>query len=435
MEDSLYPMRRLCDVGVTLLDCEHRTPAAAPVGYPYVAIPNIRDGQLDLTGVRRISKEDFDLWTRKTKPKAGDIIMTRRARIGDIAVVPDGLECAIGQNLVILRSNGQQIDQSYLRWALRGPLFEEQKQRFLNVGAVFDSLNCGDIPQFSIPVPPLAVQRSIAAILGALDDKIELNRRMNETLEAIARAIFTSWFVDFDPVRAKMEGRQPFGMDVDTAALFPDSFVESPIGQIPLGWQLGSIGDVAVNTKRPIDPIAVEQGTPYIGLEHMPRQDIALSEWGHAEDVSSAKSQFYRGDILFGKLRPYFHKVGVAAIDGVCSTDIMTVVPKLPHWFGFVLGHLSSQKLIDFADAHSTGTKMPRVNWRDLAMFQVVVPPDPLASAFTTHTTSMIKQINGNIVQTHALSVIRDTLLPELLSGAVRANDRTTEALLSGHST
>jgi len=119
MEDSLYPMRRLCDVGVTLLDCEHRTPAAAPVGYPYVAIPNIRDGQLDLTGVRRISKEDFDLWTRKTKPKAGDIIMTRRARIGDIAVVPDGLECAIGQNLVILRSNGQQIDQSYLRWALR----------------------------------------------------------------------------------------------------------------------------------------------------------------------------------------------------------------------------------------------------------------------------------------------------------------------------
>ena len=140
---SYYPTRRLCDVGVTLLDCEHRTPKASLVGYPYIAIPNIKEGRLDLSEVRLISKDDFDSWTKKTKPQAGDIIVTRRARVGDAAVVPSGLDCAIGQNLVILRSDGTMLDQSYLRWVLQGTMYLLQVLKFMNVGAAFDSLNCG----------------------------------------------------------------------------------------------------------------------------------------------------------------------------------------------------------------------------------------------------------------------------------------------------
>ena len=173
----------------------------------------------------------------------GDIIVTRRARVGDTAVIPPGLDCAIGQNLVILRSDGTQVDQSFLRWALRGPIYDQQVSKFLNVGAVFDSLNCGDIPKFELPIPPLPIQHHIAGILGSLDDKIELNNQMNKTLEAMARTLFQSWFVDFDPVRAKAEGRQPEGMDAATAALFPSGFEEVNGQEVPAGWDVSTISE------------------------------------------------------------------------------------------------------------------------------------------------------------------------------------------------
>jgi type I restriction enzyme S subunit len=275
----------------------------------------------------------------------------------------------------------------------------------------------------AVPVAPLREQRAIAVILGALDDKIELNRRMNEALESMARAIFKSWFVDFDPVRAKMEGRQPAGIDADTAALFPDAFEGSPLRAIPKGWRMGAIDEVATNPRRSIDPAAIAPDTPYIGLEHIPRQSIIISEWGHASDISSVKVRFCRGEILFGKLRPYFHKVGVALINGVCSTDILTIAPKDPEWLGFALGHLSSPELVNHADACSTGTKMPRVHWVDIARYEIALPPNELASLYTSRIRALMDLITCHVMQSHTLAAIRDALLPKLLSGEIRVGE------------
>src|SRR3970040_2091504 len=174
---------------------------------------------------------DCDHWTRKAKPIAYDVVLSRRCNPGETAFVPPGLEFALGQNLVLLRADGKKVFPPFLRWLVRGPEWWEQIGRFLNIGAVFDSLKCVDIPNFRLRIPPLPEQRRIADILGTLDDKIELNRRMNETLEAIARALFKSWFVDFDPVRAKSEGRDP-GLPPHLAALFPASFEDSQLGGI-----------------------------------------------------------------------------------------------------------------------------------------------------------------------------------------------------------
>ena len=170
-------------------------------------------------------------------------------------------------------------------------------------------------------------QRVIAHILGTLDDKIELNRRMNATLEAMARALFKSWFVDFDPVRAKVEGRDT-GLPREIADLFPDGFEESAVGEVPRGWRVGTLGDVADHPRRTVQPGKIDATTPYIALEHMPRRCIALSDWGEADGLESNKFEFKKGEILFGKLRPYFHKVGIAPVDGVCSTDIVVVTPR-----------------------------------------------------------------------------------------------------------
>lgn len=210
---SDFPIRRLCDVGVGLLDCEHATPSPAEDGYPYVAIPDVKNGRIDLGQARRISRADFERWTRRTKPQAGDVIVTRRGRVGDSAVVPEGAEVAIGQNLVILRSDGEQVDQRYLRWLVRSPAYWREVDRYLNVGAVFSSLNCGEIPLFELPVPPLPTQREIADILGVLDDKIELNRRIAATAHELAHAIFRARYRSDDPALP----HEPLGEHLDVA--------------------------------------------------------------------------------------------------------------------------------------------------------------------------------------------------------------------------
>jgi type I restriction enzyme S subunit len=202
-----------------------------------------------------------------------------------------------------------------------------------------------------------------------------------------------------------------------TDALFPDSFQDSPLGPIPKGWTAGKLGDIATNSRRGVQPSEIAPNTPYIALEHMPRRCIALGDWDESADVASGKSAFKKAEILFGKLRPYFHKVGVAPFDGVCSTDILVLAPKSPEWFGFLLGHASSDALIQFTDLASTGTKMPRTNWNDISSFKVALPPKPIAAAFTKIIQPILDRIHANLHQSRTLATLRDTLLPKLLSG------------------
>jgi hypothetical protein len=285
----------LREAGVTLIDCDHRTPPGVAAGYPYVAIPQLRNGRIDLTGARRISPEHFREWTRKANPSANDVVLSRRCNPGETAHVPPGLEFALGQNLVLLRADGTSIYPPFLRWLVRGPEWWDEIHKFINAGAVFDSLKCADIPNFTLKIPSIPEQRVIVGILDSLDDKIELNRRMNETLESTIRTIFRARFLN--PVN--------------------DGLLE--------GWRNGTLGAVAENPRRVVQPGSMSPGTPSIALEHMPRRSITLPVWGRAEELASNKFSFERGEILFGKLRPYFHKVGIAPISGVCSTDIGAV--------------------------------------------------------------------------------------------------------------
>jgi type I restriction enzyme S subunit len=278
------------------------------------------------------------------------------------------------------------------------------------------------LDHLNVPIPPLAEQRAIAHILGTLDDKIELNRRINETLEGIARAIFKSWFVDFDPVRAKAEGRNP-GLPKPIADLFPDSFEDSELGEIPKGWRVGALGDLAIHPRRGVQPKQIELSTPYIALEHMPKRCIALANWGVADGLESNKFAFKKGEILFGKLRPYFHKVGVAPLDGVCSTDIVVVTPRTKKWFGFVLGHVSSTAFVEYTNAGSTGTKMPRTSWDEMARYAVVMPPETGAEAFTEQIRPAVDSITASIYTSRTLAALRDAMLPKLISGEIRVKD------------
>jgi type I restriction enzyme S subunit len=222
---------------------------------------------------------------KRFEVQPNDLIISCSGTVGKVSMItetdPKGI---ISQALLILRPNPEKIAPRFLCYFL-----ESHEGRHELVQASHGTVQVNIAPRavverIPVPVPKIDEQRAIAHILGTLDDKIELNRHMSETLEAIARAIFKSWFVDFDPVRAKASGEQSesicrrLGLTPDLLALFPDRFKDSELGEIPEGWQIGIFGDVAAHPRRGIQPTEIAPTTPYIALEHMPRRCIALSD-------------------------------------------------------------------------------------------------------------------------------------------------------------
>ena len=353
--------------------------------------------------------------------ESGDIVFGRKGAVDRCALVkPYQAGWFLGSDGIRLRLP-ETVDPRFIAFQLQSPGTRAWLVQHAT-GTTMPSLNQAIIERIPLRIPPLHQQRAIAQVLGTLDDKIELNRRMSETLEAMARALFKSWFVDFDPVRAKAEGRDP-GLPKPLADLFPARLVDSELGEIPEGWEVGTLGDVAESPRRSLQPHEISADTAYIALEHMPRRCIALSDWVSGDGIASNKFEFKRGEILFGKLRPYFHKVGVAPIDGVCSTDIVVISPQEPDWFAFVLGLVSSDEFVEFTNAGSTGTKMPRTSWGDMARYELANPPRSIAKAFTDLMRPAVERMISGIHESRTLAALRDALLPKLISGEMRVKE------------
>ena len=193
---------------------------------------DVNGGRIDYDNARRTSWDAYqNELTDKSRPRVGDVLLTRDGSIGRVALCERPDVCAINQSVALLQPN-ERIEPRFLKFLLEVPHYQQRMEGDAD-GTTIKHIYITRVDKMQVAVPPLAEQRAIAAILGALDDKIELNRRMNATLEAMARALFQSWFVDFDPVRAKLDGRQPLGLDEATAALFPDSFDETELGHMP----------------------------------------------------------------------------------------------------------------------------------------------------------------------------------------------------------
>jgi type I restriction enzyme S subunit len=365
------------------------------VGYPVVKIAEIQPPRVNLRICQCISPEKVK-GLEKFRLGDRDIVMAMTgATIGKVGRVRSSNPAYLNQRVAKISAKAGPKFDNFIYAVVSQPGFDTDVVNNA-AGSAQANVSAEGIGRIQVPDLSAHEQLQIGGIVGALDDKIELNRRMNETLEAIAQALFQSWFVD------------------------------ATQSALPKGWAERTLGVVAENPRRGIQPNQIQSSTPYIGLEHMPRRSIALSEWGHAEELESTKFEFKRGEFLFGKLRPYFHKVGVAPLDGVCSTDILVVRPKEPEWFGFVVGHISSVDFVNYADAHSTGTKMPRTNWQDMARYEVMLPPKSLAAKFTERIRPLIERLIANIHESRTLAELRDALLPKLLSGELRIPNAQT---------
>lgn len=391
-------------------------------GIPFIMASDLKDGRVDMDGCSFIS-EELARGLRKGFAKEGDVLLSHKATMGRTAIVGPlrGPFLMLTPQVTCYRVRDPgRLNARFLKFYFDGPEFQGLLNRWANKGSTRSYL--GITAQLDLPIslPPIDVQSAIAETLGGLDDKIDLNRKMSQTLEEMARALFKSWFVNFDPVHAKAAGKKPYGMDEATAALFPDSFEDSELGRIPTGWRAATLGDVAAQVRDTVNPGELPKDTPYIGLEHMPQRSIALGSWARASEVQSQKTRFCQGQVLFGKLRPYFHKVGLALIDGVCSTDIVVLEPRSEEYGAFCLAVASSDPFVAHTTAGSDGTRMPRTSWQQMAAYAVAVPPSELAARFQLTFQSLLGRIRAAVFESLSLGEIRGLLLPRLLSGELR---------------
>jgi type I restriction enzyme S subunit len=249
-----------------------------------------------------------------------------------------------------------------------------------------------------VRLPNMGEQRRIAWVLGSLDYKIELNKRMARTLEDIAAAIFRARFIDFEGV---------------------EEFEDSELGPIPKGWKWGELDEIVTSTNEREGADEAVADAPYFGLDIMPRASTVLWTWDERSKVSGETRKFLPRDILFGKLRPYFKKVGVAPVAGSCSTEILVLRPDKDYW-SLGLGHLTDDRFIEHCVAHSRGTKMPRSEWKDMKAYRVPIPPPETAAEMGAPIEVIYQQAECLVHETRTLSQLRDELLPRLISGQIR---------------
>lgn len=274
-------------------------------------------------------------------------------------------------------------------------------------------------------LPPIGEQRAIAHILGTLDDNIELNRQMNQTLEEIAAALFRSWFIDFDPVRAKMAGRTPEGMDAATVALFPERLVESEVGEIPEGWACGKLSDIC-STQYGYTASASEEtiGPKFLRVKDINKLDWI--EWNTVPYCSISDSDYtkYRldiNDILVARMAdPGKSAMIDEAVDAVFASYLVRLRTSSPEMAHFVFRYLKSDSYKSYAEQVKSGSVQSNMNARVITGVSLVLPPDAILRAFHAIFAPLRQRIAANVAQSMTLSTLRDILLPRLLSGELR---------------
>jgi len=414
---------------VDLFDGPHATPPKTERGPVFLGISNLANGRLNLAETEHLSESDFVRWTRRVEPQPGDVVFSYETRLGEAASIPRDLRCCLGRRMGLLRPRPGAIDNRFLLYAYLGPQFQDVLRSRAVHGSTVDRIPLEQMPGFPIRVPiDLSEQRAIAHILGTLDDKIELNRRMSETLEAMARALFKSWFVDFDPVRAKAEGRDP-GLPQPLADLFPDSFEDSELGEIPKGWEVRPFADT-------VDIIG--GGTPKTSVADYWNGDIP---WFSIVDaptpsevwVVDTKKKITREAIENSAARVLPVGTTIISARGTVGRVALVGVPMAMNQSCYGLrgrtgahgffNYFSIRELVARLQQHAHGSVFDTITRDTLAGVSVVVPPARLVDNFENRVGPSLDRVRAGLMESRTLAQLRDALLPKLISGELRVKD------------
>lgn len=403
--------------------------------HPYLRIVDFKDGSIDRSNLKYVPEEVFPAISRYII-SFRDVYISIVGTIGLVGTVPRSLS---GANLTenaakICEIDDRVIDRAYLVYFLRSEIGQAEINS-LTVGSTQPKLALFRIEQINVPCPPMAIQQRISSLLAALDDRITLLRETNDTLEAIAQALFKSWFVDFDPVRAKAEGLEPGGMDAATAGLFPDSFEESELGLVPSGWTIERIADVAEVIKGKSyksTELAESYHTALVTLKSFSRGGgFRLDGFKPYTGSYKPTQVVVPGDLIiaYTDVTQAAELIGKPAIvvgvedyqTLVASLDVGIVKPGSPRVSRqYLYGLFRTDLFQNHTFAHTSGTTVLHLAKDGVGSYPFACPQQELVQFFSQVTDGLSERCQNNIDQIRTLTQLRDTLLPRLISGQLR---------------
>jgi type I restriction enzyme S subunit len=345
---------------------------------------------------------------------SGDVLISVRAPVGEVNIAQ--VNCSIGRGVMSVRAK-KESEQKFIFYFLKN--LQGKWDSLGSTGSVFENLST--IALNNVDIPAGLSREAIGEILFNLDQAIATNNTLSKTLEDIAQTIFKSWFIDFDPVKAKLAGEKPAGMDAATAALFPDSMEESELGLIPKGWQARQLKSALVLHKSTIKAGAATESAPYVPIDQIGSRDIFLKNSMSGSEAKTSLVSFVKNEILFGAMRPYFHKVVLAPFDGTTRTTTFVLRAINPSYLAFSLLTVFQDSAVAYATNHSQGTTIPYAVWNNsFENYPLVFPSETVATAFNNLVLPLIEYGYSLVTENQKLVQIRDSLLPRLISGELQ---------------
>lgn len=432
MQKSNWKKCKLSDVA-DVRDGTHDSPKEVSVGgFPLVTSRHISNGRVDLRDTYNISEKDFNAINLRSKVDGGDILISMIGTVGQIAYVASDPRYAI-KNVGLIKPNKWEISK-YIFYYLKSPTAQEDIVSRLK-GTTQQYLSLGELRNFPITLPPLEEQKRIAEILGSLDDKIELLQKQNKTLEDMAKALFKSWFVDFDVVRAKQKGlpkadiMREYHLTDDLYDLFPSSFADSPLGPIPSGWEVVKISDVArvvgggtPSTKQTKFFSASGTAIAWLTPKDLSGYQYKYIDHGQTditqEGLTHSSAQLMpTNSIVFSSRAP----IGYIAISlGEIATNqgFKSLVPLERHWTEFLYQYLCYNRYI--IEGLGTGSTFKEVSGSVMKNISLCFPSSEILKAFEQETEIINSKQKIIMKEIQTLTELRDTLLPRLISGKIR---------------
>lgn len=368
-----------------------------------IRVTDIRRGYVDTSNAVKVDEPTYLEFSKKHKPRIGDILFSRVGSYGNSTYVNRPEKFCLGQNTVCISPERSRIDPIFLYCALNSDGMRQQIQSFVG-GASQGTISLKSIRKLQIPFPPLPVQQRIAGILSAYDELIENSQRRIKILESMARALYREWFVHF---------RFPGHESVPR--------VPSPLGEIPQGWEVKKLGDLITYSRRATKPGVHLEERRYVPIDCLPPRSLALLEARPIEEAQSSLQLFEKGDILFGAMRPYFHKVVVAPFPGVTRTTCFVFKPVRPEWHAFATMTAFDEATVAYANAHSQGATIPYAVWDgSFSEMPLVLPSTEVLQQLEAVVAPMLARLAQSFFALGNLRRTRDLLLPRLLSGQIK---------------
>ena len=402
-------------------------------GVPLIRVNNFKDGHLQLDDVMRVSPA-VEAQYKRTRLEGGEVLLTLVGSTGQTAIAPKALAgWNIARAVAVIRPKPE-IGAEWINICLQS----KSVQQFLDERAnttVQKTLNLSDVKQIPILLPPTEIKQAIESIATAIASKIELNRRMNATLEAMARALFQSWFVNFDPVRAKLDGRQPTGLDPATAALFPATFQDSPLGPIPHGWTVGKIKDCCTHIQNGGTPRRNESrfwndgDIPWLTSGEV-RQPIVTTPQNFITEAGLAESSAKWIPPLSTVIALYGATAGQVSLVSSRLTTNQAVCGLVPKKHFAFFNYLWMRAATGELENKAVGSAQQNISKGIVEETQVVLAPLPLVEKFADSVGLLFDHWISNLHQSRTLAALRDALLPKLLSGELSVRGETAEAVV-----